>query len=379
MTSLVLTVRETLRYRGAIGQWSWVLHRLTGLGVVLFLALHVIDTSWAVFFPELYVKAIASYQSPLFTIGEFGLIFAVVYHALNGLRIAIFDNKPELWEHQERAAYAVLGITVILLVPVFLLMFGHVAEFYNGENPVLPIIDSIVDQLPFIVGFAAAAVVAVLLSGLYGVVVGESEDKTSSGSRSERFWWSFMRISGVLIIPLVFGHLAMMHVIQGVFDLTAIDHTVVGTLDENTTGTAVEFVADRWNYAAGGVFIWRVYDFALLVLVTLHGFNGLRYVLTDYTMSNPFIRRAATYFTAIGAAVLLVVGGAALFNTIDDEMIHQAQEATVRLYGEICESYGEGEEQPENCANFIVHDGEGDAESGEEGDGDENTSDTNDE
>ena len=51
LTSLVLTVRETLRYRGAIGQWSWVLHRLTGVGVVLFLALHVIDTSWAVFIP----------------------------------------------------------------------------------------------------------------------------------------------------------------------------------------------------------------------------------------------------------------------------------------------------------------------------------------
>src|SRR6187402_3391684 len=85
LASLVLTLKETLRYRGAIGQWSWVLHRLTGLGVVLFLFLHVIDTSWAVTNPEGYVAAIASYQSPLFTLGEFGLVFAVVYHALNGL------------------------------------------------------------------------------------------------------------------------------------------------------------------------------------------------------------------------------------------------------------------------------------------------------
>ena len=45
MTSLVLTLTETLRYRGAIGQWSWVLHRLTGLGVLFFLTLHVIDTT----------------------------------------------------------------------------------------------------------------------------------------------------------------------------------------------------------------------------------------------------------------------------------------------------------------------------------------------
>jgi succinate dehydrogenase cytochrome b subunit len=84
LASLVLTVKETLRYRGAIGQWSWVLHRLTGLGVVFFLFLHVIDTSFAVFNPAGYEEAIAAYQSPLFTIGEFFLIACVVYHALNG-------------------------------------------------------------------------------------------------------------------------------------------------------------------------------------------------------------------------------------------------------------------------------------------------------
>ena len=61
MTSLVLTLTETMRYKGALGQWSWVLHRITGLGVVFFLVLHVIDTSWSVFYPQLYVEAIATY------------------------------------------------------------------------------------------------------------------------------------------------------------------------------------------------------------------------------------------------------------------------------------------------------------------------------
>lgn len=102
MTSLVTTITETLRYRGAIGQWSWVLHRVTGLGVVLFLTLHVVDTSWALFYPALYEDAIAAYQSPLFTIGEFALVACVVYHALNGLRIALFDARPSLWKYQGR-------------------------------------------------------------------------------------------------------------------------------------------------------------------------------------------------------------------------------------------------------------------------------------
>ena len=148
-----------MRYRGAIGQWSWVLHRLTGVGVVFFLALHVIDTSWAVFYPDLYVKAIAAYQSPIFTLGEFGLVFAVVYHAFNGIRIVIFDYKPELWRHQAQAAMAVLLLTLLVLAPVFLGMAAHVIDFYVAEQAIAGskimdvVVFSILEQLPFIAGF----------------------------------------------------------------------------------------------------------------------------------------------------------------------------------------------------------------------------------
>ena len=117
-----------------------------------------------------------------------------------------------------------------------------------------------------------------------------------------------MRISGVLILPLVFGHLAMQHLIQGVFDITVAGHTVVGTDLVNQSGTAVEFVADRWNMLFAGVAIWRLYDVALLALAVIHGFNGLRYVLTDYTKS-PWLRRSALYLCVIGAVILLILGG----------------------------------------------------------------------
>lgn len=338
MSSLVLTVKETLRYRGAIGQWSWVLHRLTGLGVVLFLSLHVIDTSWAVFYPELYVKAIAAYQSPIFTIGEFGLIFAVVYHAFNGLRIAIFDNKPELWKHQSQAAIGVLILTVLVLAPVFLGMFSHVYNFYFVEQKIPTdklldnIVFSIVEQFPFIAGFVGVLIAAIILSAIYGVVSGNNtvQAKYPQSSPIERFWWSFMRVSGVLIIPLVFGHLAMMHVVQGVFDITA-NKQVVMTLSQNVSATAVEFVYHRWSYAAGGLFIWRIYDFFLLVLVTLHGFNGLRYVLTDYTSNHDFLRRASVAFCTVMAVIMLVVGGAALFTPMTTDLIDRAIEATSEI------------------------------------------------
>ncbi len=343
MTSLVLTVRETLRYRGAIGQWSWVLHRLTGVGVALFLALHVVDTSWAVFYPDLYVKAIAAYQSPIFTIGEFGLVFAVVYHAFNGLRIIIFDWNPQLWRHQARAAVAVLLFTCILLAPVFLGMLGHVIDFYVHESAIAShkmldvVVFSILEQLPFIAGFVAVLAASIVLAALYSLVRGEPgvQSRQLSSSPVEKFWWSFMRVSGIAIVPLVFGHLAIMHVVQGVFDITAAQN-VTGTLAVNGeiggVPSAVEFVYHRWSYAAGGVFIWRIYDLFLLVLVVLHGFNGLRYVLTDYTSGHDFARRTAVAFCTVMAAVLLALGAAALFVPLEKKIIEEAMFATAEVY-----------------------------------------------
>jgi succinate dehydrogenase / fumarate reductase cytochrome b subunit len=327
LSTLVLTLRETLRYRGAIGQWSWALHRISGLGVVLFLILHVIDTSWSVFFPKMYEEAIATYQSPLFTIGEFALVACVVFHAYNGLRIILFDYKPEWWRHQAQAAYTVFGLTILTLIPVFALMFSHVLDFYDGDHQVLPIVDVIIAQRIFVIGFVVAIIAALVFSGVAGLL-GTNEYAPGSGhpSQVERFWWSYMRVSGVLIVPLVFGHLALMHIVQGVFDLTAAEQSVVGTGAVNASGTAVEFVQARWSLLG-----WRLYDVALLTLVVIHGLNGLRYVLTDYTMESPLLRRASIYLTILGAVFLLLLGGGALLGSIDSEAVELAREARIEL------------------------------------------------
>ncbi|MDX2075485.1 MAG: succinate dehydrogenase, cytochrome b556 subunit [bacterium] len=344
MSSLVTTLTETLRYRGAIGQWSWVLHRITGLGVLFFFILHIIDTSWSVFYPNLYEKAIAIYQTPLFTLGEFGLVACVVYHAFNGLRIGILDYNPRWWRFQQRAAVWVLAISVVVCIPVFLLMVGHVIAYYNESPGMLGLGEVLVEQLPFVIGIGAGIVAAFIFAVLAGFVVGNKETPVvggkSKGSKLERFWWTYMRMSGLLIIPLVFGHLAIMHIIQGVFDLTLAGASVSGVVATsnsllgnaiNDTGTAVEFVGERWNYLVLSVAIWRVYDLALLVLAAVHGFNGLRYVLTDYTSNSVLLRRTAVYACIIGASVIILVGGAALFGTINESSVRIAERARAEL------------------------------------------------
>ncbi len=109
-------------YRGGSGQAAWLLHRLTGLGVLLFLIFHILDTALVLFGAELYDKVIRIYTHPLFRVGEVGLAAAVLYHALNGIRITILDFWPELSSKHRELFYAVVVLFVLLFLPSAYLM-----------------------------------------------------------------------------------------------------------------------------------------------------------------------------------------------------------------------------------------------------------------
>ncbi|MFP3854045.1 MAG: succinate dehydrogenase, cytochrome b556 subunit [Anaerolineales bacterium] len=134
MTNLRTTVEGSLQYRGREGQWSFLLHRLTGLGTLLFLVVHILDTSTVYFAPSLYEHAIAIYQSTPFMIGEIGLVFSVLYHGVNGLRIAVFDLFPHFWRErtQKQSFYATLGLAVLLWLPAAYLMARSMLEHNFG-------------------------------------------------------------------------------------------------------------------------------------------------------------------------------------------------------------------------------------------------------
>src|SRR5919202_298178 len=96
-------------YRGGIGQWSWAAHRITGVGVIAFLFGHIVDTFGVGFGPRFYDETISLYQQWWFKPFEVILIGAVLYHALNGLRIILFDFWPQLTLKQRQFAYAELA------------------------------------------------------------------------------------------------------------------------------------------------------------------------------------------------------------------------------------------------------------------------------
>jgi succinate dehydrogenase / fumarate reductase cytochrome b subunit len=79
-------------YRGGEGMFTWVLHRVTGVAIFAFLFAHVMDTSLVVVGQgELYNGVMEVYHAPIIKLLEIGLIVAVLYHGINGLRITLID------------------------------------------------------------------------------------------------------------------------------------------------------------------------------------------------------------------------------------------------------------------------------------------------
>lgn len=115
-------------YKGGIGQWSWLAHRITGVGIIAFLFGHIVDTFAIGFGPELYNETVSLYKQWWFAPAEVVLIGAVIFHALNGLRIILFDFYPTLALKQKTFAYIELVLFLAAFAPVAVIMLSHAYE-----------------------------------------------------------------------------------------------------------------------------------------------------------------------------------------------------------------------------------------------------------
>lgn len=100
-------------YRGKVGMWSWVLHRITGVAIFFFLLVHVLDTALVRVSPEAYNVVIESYKTPVVGLAELGLVGAILFHGLNGLRIIAVDFWSKGTKYQNIMFWMVLIISVV--------------------------------------------------------------------------------------------------------------------------------------------------------------------------------------------------------------------------------------------------------------------------
>ncbi|MCQ9367657.1 succinate dehydrogenase, cytochrome b556 subunit [Brevibacterium sp. 50QC2O2] len=103
-------------YRGHEGMWSWVAHRVTGVGIFFFLLVHVLDTALVRVSPEAYNAVIGTYKTPLMGLGEIVLVAAIAYHAFNGLRVIIVDFWKGGPKNQKKLFWIMMVVWLIIMI-----------------------------------------------------------------------------------------------------------------------------------------------------------------------------------------------------------------------------------------------------------------------
>lgn len=114
--------------------------------------------------------------------------------------------------------------------------------------------------------------------------------RTSQRSNFELYSWLFMRISGIVLVFLVLGHLFIMNILDG------------GVHRINFA-----FVAGRWASP-----FWQVWDLSMLWLAMLHGTNGMRTIINDYAERDQtrFWLKMVLY---VASAFIIILGTLVIF------------------------------------------------------------------
>lgn len=104
--------------------------------------------------------------------------------------------------------------------------------------------------------------------------------------------WKWMRYSGILLVPLAWGHVLIQDVLVGVHKID------------------LDYVALRWS-----MWGWRAYDFFLLAFAFAHGVNGLRQVLDDYIIDARW-RNIISWFLLVFWLVITLIGAVAIIGGV---------------------------------------------------------------
>ncbi|MEO6295024.1 MAG: succinate dehydrogenase, cytochrome b556 subunit [Candidatus Limnocylindria bacterium] len=116
-------------YRVSWAQLAWFGHRASGLGVLLYLFMHIVETSTVLLGPDAYNAAIGIFKNLPARLLEILLMAALVYHALNGLRVIVMDFWPSTTIYYRPLTYGVIGATVVAMVPLAFIMLRPFAPW----------------------------------------------------------------------------------------------------------------------------------------------------------------------------------------------------------------------------------------------------------
>lgn len=117
----------------ATGMWAWLLFRISGLILVFYLGAHIIVISTGQFGVDggTFDSVMDFLEHPVALVLDLALVVAVLYHALNGVRIILMDFGVGIRQHKI-VFWSCMAIVVICFVVFAYVAFSYIA---NGVNP----------------------------------------------------------------------------------------------------------------------------------------------------------------------------------------------------------------------------------------------------
>jgi len=137
---------EKKRYDNHLELWGWLgggkwgierylytLHRITGVGILLFFTIHIFESSTRIFGMKTWDIIMKGMEFPLFTIGEVLVFTAFAFHALNGIRLILIElgfmvGKPEqpVYPYQSSLNVQRPMMMVIMVIVCVLVLAGGI-------------------------------------------------------------------------------------------------------------------------------------------------------------------------------------------------------------------------------------------------------------
>jgi succinate dehydrogenase cytochrome b556 subunit len=237
--------------RGAAFVVSWM-HRISGGFMLGFAAFHLL-TLQTLKTPQAYEARMAAFGHPVLAFLEWALAAPIIYHALNGGRLILFESFG--FRREDRMLNAVLGISCAYCSILALTMLSGILHL-----PVLAFWGPV---------FAAA--VALSFSGARKIL------QTAHAPA-----WKVQRLSGLFLLIMVPAHLFFMH-------MNPVVARDAGTVLSRLQSPLIRFL-----------------DLALAAAVIYHGAYGLMSIANDYVAGLKPRRLVAMLVTAIGASLFLL-------------------------------------------------------------------------
>jgi len=106
-----------------VGGWAFMLSRISGLGLVVYLYLHLYVLGKLAQGPEAFGQFVAAAKSPLYILGELLVVAAALYHGLNGVRLVLNSFNIGV-PRQKQMFYTALILSILGTLVFALRMFA---------------------------------------------------------------------------------------------------------------------------------------------------------------------------------------------------------------------------------------------------------------